>query len=111
MPKKPDKIKGSKIGGVKDVDSTRGVEEVRKVSEVDQVKSSSSVSKRKSTREMTWEEREKLFGLVKEEAKKLFGKSDIPAKQREVIERAVKIAIDASIPDDNDQDKKDKESN
>jgi len=99
MPKKPDKIKGTSIRGIKDVDATSGVDQIGKVSEVDQVKGSSSISKRKSTREMSWEEREKLFGLVQEEAKKLFGKSKIPAKQREVIEQAVKIAIDASIPE------------
>jgi len=108
MPKKPDKIKGTSVRGIKDIDSTRGVEQVEKVSEVDQVKSSSAISKRKSTREMSWEEREKLFGLVQEEAKKLFGKSKIPARQREVIEQAVKIAIDASIPEEEKSQKADK---
>jgi hypothetical protein len=110
------KIGDKKVGGV---DPTKGPDSISKttgVSGVDAVKPTAGVSgassvggvrARKATRMMSMAERDELFKMVSEEAEKLFPPGTLPKQKREVIEGAVKMAIDASIaeeeatPDDN----------
>jgi hypothetical protein len=108
MSDKTGKVGGKKVGGVKqttqteDVEGAESVGTVQKASGVGAVGSVSGQG-RKSTRTMTVADREKLFGMVAEEAERLFKKGQIPAEQREVIEEAVKIAIDAGLIDEEEE--------
>ena len=81
---------------IKDIQKTEAVQDIRKTTAVTGV-SGVGNNPRKGTRVMTAEEREALFAMVSEEAEKLFGKSDITPTQREILEEAVKMTIDASI--------------
>ena len=106
-----DGIKGKKdrIGGVSGTGSSSGVDrtasvgdvqEVKKTGEVQGLQRSQQVGNRRTTRLMSAAEREKLFQMINEEAEKLFGENGLPKEQREIVENAVKMAIDASILDD-----------
>ena len=114
---KPKKVgsAGKKIGGVKRggaADQIRkseaivGAGQVKKTSGVGAVTGTGAGGKRRPTRLMTLKEREKYFDMVKEEADKLFANSDLSDEQREVIEEAVKMAVDASLVDDEEEEKK-----
>ena len=110
--KKDDK----KIGAVGSSQSTKGVKATENVSEVDKVKGAASVrgvsgvSRVSGTGPLgaiTLEQRERLMTLVSEEAEKLAAQGVIPKSQREIVEQAVKMVIDASlIEGGNDQKKK-----
>ena len=72
------------------------------VGQVDRTKQVSGVggvdgNGRGATRVMSAAEREQLLAMVNEEAEKIFGKSGIPAEQREIIASAVKQTIEAAI--------------
>ena len=117
-----DEIKDKKIDGVKRSTSLDQVRKSEAVGQVDRTKQVSGVggidgAGRGATRVMTAAEREQLLAMVSEEAEKIFGKSGIPAEQRELIESAVKQTIEAAIveeegagdsdEDDDDSDSKD----
>ena len=51
---------------------------------------------RRPTRPMTAEERNHLFRLIHEEADKMFGSNGLPESQRETLEGAVRMTIDAT---------------
>lgn len=55
---------------------------------------------RKATRPLTAAEREHIFQLIDEEAKKLFGQKGLPESKKTTITNAVKMAIDAGIVDE-----------
>jgi hypothetical protein len=101
--------KKGKIGGIKGTGGARGVEKASQVSEVQEVQKTDSVSgasktgavgRRKLTRTMTASERDALFQMIDEEAEKLFGKSGMSEETREVVQQAVKMAVDASTVDE-----------
>jgi len=112
MPKKPgDK---GKVTGVKGAGMPEGIERTSAISEVEKAKKTAPVAgvrglgalgKTRATRIMSSEEREAIFNQIQEEADKLFSKSGMSSKQRQVVETAVKMAVDAAIVDD-DQDPK-----
>ena len=52
---------------------------------------------------MTPQEREHLFSLINEEADKLFGPDGLPESQRETVEGAVRMAVDAAIIDEDEE--------
>ena len=88
--KKDDK----KIGAIRSSQSTKGVkatESVRGVSGVSRVSGTGALGA------ITLEQRDKLLSLVSEEAEKLTAQGVIPKSQREVVEQAVKMVIDASL--------------
>lgn len=87
--------------GVRRASSVRDVEEVKKTGEISRVERTGK-SQRKITRLMSAAEREKLFQMINEEAEKLFGENGLPKEQREIVENAVRMAIDASIAEDED---------
>ncbi len=100
------KISDKKIGRVdattiaNEVSQTTGVGSVGAVKPTSGVGSTSAtggIGKRRATRVMTMAEREELFKLVSEEAERMFPPGTIPPEKREVIEGAVRMAIDAAI--------------
>ncbi len=103
-----DKNKDKKVGKVGASDSTKGVKKTDAVTDVDKVKAASAVGKVAGVTgvgaagaigRITLEQRDKLMGIVSEEAAKLAAQGVIPASQREIVEQAVKMVIDASLED------------
>jgi hypothetical protein len=90
--KGPDSV--AKTTGVEGVDPVKATSGVAGTSAVGGVRA------RKSTRMMSMAEREELFKMVSEEADKLFPPGTLPKHKKEVIEGAVKMAIDAAITDE-----------
>ena len=120
MVKKPgdSKISGIKSSVVKPTDMTKEVAGAESVSEVGQVggvkataavggaKGAGPVHKRRSTRQMTAEEREHLLQMVQEEADKMFGSSGMSAQRKKTVAEAVKMAIDAGLIEEDESKKK-----
>ncbi len=86
--KSSESVSGAKVGSVETVKETD--------------KQSRASRAKARTRVMTAEERNKLFELVEEEAEKLFGSGGLPEKERNKVANAVKMAIDASIAEEED---------
>ena len=80
------------------------VAEVQKAGAVGKVDGAQGAGKRRATRVMTLAEREELFSMVSEEAKKLFPEGAMPDEQREIIEGAVKMAIDSGLLPEEEED-------
>ena len=88
------------VGGSTPIQPARieGTQKVSTVQQVDPAVGKASVARaRRPTRPMTAEEREHLFKLLNEEADKIFGKDGIPESKRAKVEGAVKMALDASV--------------
>lgn len=107
------KIGDKKIHGVKSTQETSGVKGaevvggvagVKAATGVGGVKGAGAIRKRQSTRTMTVEEREELFKMINEEAEAMFGRSGMPQAQRELVQNAVKMAVDAGLLDEDDED-------
>jgi hypothetical protein len=93
----------SGTGSTKGVQRTEGVSEVDKVEKTSGVKKVSGVSKVSETSKVSairFEQRDKLFSMISEEAQKLAAQGIIPKSQREVVEKAVQMVIDAALLDD-----------
>lgn len=106
MADKPKRIGDKKIGGVKSTTETGAVEGTESVGGVGGVKATAPVSgvKRSGgigasrlTGSMSAAEREQLFRMITEEADKLAAEGGIPKKRREVVEKAVRMAVEAGI--------------
>jgi hypothetical protein len=94
----------SGTGSTKGVQRTQGVSEVDKVEKTSGVKKVSGVSKVSETSKVSairFEHRDKLFSMISEEAQKLAAQGIIPNSQREVVEKAVQMVIDAALLDHN----------
>lgn len=111
---KDKKDKDRSIKGIGASDSTKAVRSTQSVDQVDRVKATSAISKvagvsgvgaTNSIGKITLEQRDKLMGLISEEAAKLAAQGIIPASQRDIVEQAVRMVIDASL-DDGSGDKK-----
>lgn len=96
--KKIDSLNPTK--GPDSVSKTQGVDPVKATTGVTGTSAVGGVRARKSTRMMSMTEREELFKMVAEEADKLFPPGTLPKHKKEVIEGAVKMAIDAAITDE-----------
>jgi peptide subunit release factor 1 (eRF1) len=103
------KIGDKKVGIIDPTKEADSISKTTGVSGVDAVKPTSAVGgantiggvrARRSTRMMTMAEREELFKMVSEEAEKLFPPGTLPQHKKAVIAGAVKMAIDASITDE-----------
>lgn len=101
-----DKDDEKKIGAIGSSGSTKGVKATESLSEVDKVKGAdaiksvigvSGVGKAGAVGAVSIEQREKLMTIISEEAEKLAAQGIISKSQREVVEQAVKMAIDASL--------------
>lgn len=96
------KIKGpsGKTSGATRIQGAKQIESA-KVGAVDQVKN----SERKGTtgkvgpgsRSITPEMRDQIMQMIDEEADRMFGKEAIPAKKKDTVKGAVKMAINASV--------------
>lgn len=100
------KISDSKIGRVDPTTITNEISQTTGVGNVGAVKptggvgnttATGGIGKRRATRVMTMAEREELFKMVTEEAERMFPPGTLPPEKREVIEGAVRMAIDAAI--------------
>lgn len=113
MTKKPDE---GKIKGVKSTKETTQVERTENVTSVTGVKSATSIGAiggataigaRRPTRTMTLEEREELFRLINEEADKMLTKSGLSKEKIEIVQNAVKMAVDSGLMSEDDSDDED----
>jgi hypothetical protein len=107
--------KDKNVGAVTRSDSTKGVRSTEAVSDVDNVKATTGVGKVSGVRgvgaaggvgRITFEERDKYMKIVSEEAAKLAAQGVIPKSQKEIVEQAVKMAIDASLLESSDDKKR-----
>ena len=103
----------TKTGATKGVKATESVSEVDRVKGADAVKGVSAVSGVRATTGVSgirFEQREKLMTMVTQEAEKLAAQGVIPKGQREIVEKAVQMVIDAALvdtgADDNSENKK-----
>ena len=109
--------KKSRVGGVRGPSSTKSVEATEEIGQVGKVKKAEgvgsargagAVGRRSNTRIMSLQEREDLFKMIHEEADKIFGKSGLPNSQRQIVEEAVKMAIDSALIDEDEKKEKEK---
>jgi hypothetical protein len=100
-----------KIGGISSSGSTKGIKAAESVGGVDKVKETSAVKsiagiagvgKSGALGNISLEQRTKLLSIVSEETEKLIAQGVIPKSQRDVVEQAVKMVIDASLIENNE---------
>jgi predicted AAA+ superfamily ATPase len=108
-----------KIGEVTSTGRTREVRSTAQVSEVEAVRGAGAVDrvlgvqgvgKTSSARAITSDQRDRLMNLVAQEAEKLAKDGSIPKSQRDVVERAVKMVIEAALIDGEDANSSKKRS-
>lgn len=106
MGRKDDTDKDKKIDKIGASDATKRVKSTEAVSDVEKVKGASAVSRvagvtgvggTHAIGKISLEQRDKLMGMVTEEAAKLAAQGVIPQSQREIVEQAVKMVIDATL--------------
>jgi len=106
MTKKPEDKKVGTVGkaprakGVSETQAVGEVDGVEKTSSVGGVKGVSGVGKTGSVSALSFANRDKLMNLVAEEAERLSKTGAIPKSQKAIVERAVKMVIDAALIDD-----------
>ncbi len=89
--------------GVKSTDTVQGAK-VDSVQKVGQTQAQSVAGKaRRSTRPMTQAERDHLLSLVDEEADKMFGQGKLPEEKKKTLTEGVKLTIQATFVDDEDE--------
>ncbi len=110
MTGKNDDINGvgkvSKTGATKGVKATEAVSEVERIKGTEAIKGVSGVSRVQASTGVTgirFEQREKLLSMVSQEAEKLAAQGLIPKSQRDVVEKAVQMVIDAALVDKADE--------
>ena len=81
-----------------------GIEKVKATAGVEGVKGVGGISKRRPTRTMTLAERAELMRMIGEEAEKMFKSGELPRGKQEVVTKAVQIAVDSGLIDNNDGD-------
>ena len=99
-----DEVKGkSSVGGVGKTKGVKATEEVSEVGKVEKASSVGGVGKvgevrgRQATRMMSASERDAFFQMIEEEAEKMFQGTGMSEEKKAVIKDAVKMAVDASI--------------
>lgn len=86
--------RSSGVSKTEAVDDVSGVERTGKVRGVERVKGAGGVS---NVQKITAADREKLMAIVTEETNRLAKSGAIPASQRGVIEKAVKMVLESSL--------------
>ena len=86
--------RSKEISKTHSIDEVEKVKETTRVSEVDRI---SRVGKSGGVGNITFAQREKLMRIISEEATKLAKQGAIPKSQKEVVEKAVQMAIDAAL--------------
>ena len=96
--KKADSTTGVKATeSVSEVERVKGAEAIKSVSAVSRVQAASGVGS------IRFDQREKLLSMVSQEAEKLAAQGLIPKSQREVVEKAVQMVIDAALVESSGQ--------
>ena len=85
---------------VEGTEGVAGVSGIRATSGIGGVGGIGGIGRRRATRLMTAAEREQLFNLINEEADKLASEGIIPKGQKDAVSKAVKMAVDSGIVDD-----------
>ena len=107
------KIGKKAVSGVQSTTETKSVEGTESVSGVGSIKPTSSVggiggatrvTRRRATRIMSSQERDQLFQMISEEADKLVSEGILPKGQKDVVSRAVRMAVDAGLVDEDDKE-------
>lgn len=107
MTKKPNDKKG-KVGEVKSTSRAREVARTEHVDGVDKVESTAGVlgvggvrgvGRTGSVKALSMDQKDRLLSLITEEADRLAKEGAIPTSQRSVVEKAVKMVIDAAMLD------------
>jgi hypothetical protein len=115
MPKGTDDKKG-KIGSIKSTTVSGAIERTGSVSEVEGAKKASAVSGvrgagsiggLRATQGLTAAKRAELYHMIEEEADKLFSSDKSPKHQKEVVEKAVKMTVDAAMAEEEEEKDKD----
>lgn len=105
--------KKDKVGGVSGKSETKKVEKSENVSGVKEVESASDVKGVGAVKGLSSvgdvygirnSNKEMLKKMISEEAEKLFASGLIPKEQREIVEQAVKMAVDAAAVPDGEED-------
>ena len=94
------KVGGPKSPGTKETTSVQPTKSVGagKVGNIKGAEGKTKASRVSNpTQFLSAADREKLFKMINEEADKMFGPDGLPESNREVVEEAVKMAIDAGI--------------
>jgi hypothetical protein len=114
MPNNTDGKKG-RIGGIRSATSTSGVkktgaiatvEETKKASAVSGIRAAGAASSLRATRAISMAERAQLFELIHEEADKLLSGKNVPPQHKDIVEKAVKMTIDAAALLEEEEKKK-----
>ena len=104
-----EKDKNSTVSGVTGTTGAKSIEHLSAVSHVEKTEKTSAISaikgidssvKTHSIGEITSANKEKIFQMLHEEADKLFKTTKITEKKRNVIEKAVQMAIDSAVVDE-----------
>lgn len=93
-------------GRIRKTTGVAGVKGVAKASAIKGVSSVSAAGKASITTPLDFAKRDKYFSMITEEAEKLVKEGVIPKSSQEVIQRAVQMAIDASLLDPDDEKSK-----
>jgi hypothetical protein len=99
--------KVSRTGSTTGVKATEAVSEVERVKGAEAIKGVSAVSRVRATSGVAGirlDQREKLLSMVSQEAEKLAAQGLIPKNQREVVEKAVQMVIDAALVEKSDDE-------
>lgn len=78
----------TEVTGVKGIDKTTAVQKTARIANVKTTSGAPTLD---------FEKRDKYFAMVSEEADKLAKQGILPKNSREIIEQAVKVAIDAAL--------------
>lgn len=85
-------VESSKVGGVDQVKGTEKRDSAKKIG--------------RNTRILTPEQKEQLFALIEEEAEKMFGDDGLPEAKKKTVKGAVKMAIEAGMMTEEEEEKK-----
>lgn len=103
----------NKAGSAKGVKATESISEIDKVREATAVQGVSGISGIRGTSgvgAIRFDQRDKLYTMISQEADKLAAQGIIPKSQREVVEKAVQMAIDAALVEDDAEGQNKKKS-
>jgi hypothetical protein len=95
--------RASRIGKLREVTEVDSVSGVERTGRIDRVERTRATRANRLTREISAQERAFIHQMIEEESEKLFGNSAISPAQKKLIGDAVKMAIDAAIPDEEEE--------
>lgn len=94
----------TETSGVQGTEGVTGIGGIRATSGIGGVGAAGGIGKRRATRLMTAAERQQLFHMIDEEAEKLAKEGIIPKRQQDTVSKAVRMAIDSGVLDDEEEE-------